>query len=273
MFATNTNMGIFGKIVQFFELLYHSTVREIRKQHTNPVIGLINDIIQSAMYVVFFIFFIRILGMRESAIRGSEILYVMTGVFLFLVHNKAAGAVIGTKGALNQMNLHRNVNEILNILSAAIAALYIQFLAIVILLFFSHVLLEPIEFYRPRGVLFAFFIAWFSGICIGYFFMNLSVKYPKAGKIIFMTYSRANMIFSGKMFLANSLPSYMLPMFTWNPLFHTIDHARDSAFVNYTAHRTDIMYPIYLSLGVLFIAFLIGHYMRKNASQSWKARR
>jgi ABC-type polysaccharide/polyol phosphate export permease len=43
---------------------------------------------------------------------------------------------------------------------------------------------------------------------------------------------RANMIASGKMFVANALPGFMLAMFGWNPLFHCIDQARgDNRFV------------------------------------------
>jgi hypothetical protein len=34
---------------------------------------------------------------------------------------------------------------------------------------------------------------------------------------------RANMIASGKMFVANALPAFMLALFDWNPLFHIID--------------------------------------------------
>ncbi len=34
------------------------------------------------------------------------------------------------------------------------------------------------------------------------------------------------MIASGKMFVANMLPTSMLLMLDWNPLFHCIDQAR-----------------------------------------------
>lgn len=42
------------------------------------------------------------------------------------------------------------------------------------------------------------------------------------------------MIASGKMFVANTLPNFMLAMFDWNPLLYTIDQARGFAFINYT---------------------------------------
>jgi ABC-type polysaccharide/polyol phosphate export permease len=44
-----------------------------------------------------------------------------------------------------------------------------------------------------------------------------------------MVYQRANMIASGKMFIVNTRPPFMLTMFDWNPLFHCIDKARGFA--------------------------------------------
>ena len=38
-------------------------------------------------------------------------------------------------------------------------------------------------------------------------------------------FKRLNMVASGKMFVANSLPGSVLVMFTWNPLFYVIDQA------------------------------------------------
>ena len=52
------------------------------------------------------------------------------------------------------------------------------------------------------------------------------------------------MIASGKMSVANTLPSFMLAMFDWNLLFHAIDPARGFAFINYNPHNGSIVYPI-----------------------------
>jgi ABC-type polysaccharide/polyol phosphate export permease len=81
------------------------------------------------------------------------------------------------------------------------------------------------------------------------------------------------MIASGKMFVANQLPSTMIAMFDWNPLFHTIDQARGFAFINYVPRYTDWDYVMYLSLTLLMVGLMGEFYTRKHASASWSARR
>ena len=210
--------------------------------------------------------------MRPSAIHGSKILYVMTGVFLFLVHIRAVGAVMGTKGPLNPMNLHSSMNSVLNILSATIAALYIQILAFFILMFASNVLVERITIHEPRNFAFAFFVAWIAGVAIGNLLLSLSVFFPRSMRIVSQTFQRINMVFSGKFFLANAIPGTLLPLFSWNPLFHVIDYCRDAAFINYTANRTNIDYALWVTFGLFVISFMIDHWARKYASESWKSR-
>ena len=74
------------------------------------------------------------------------------------------------------------------------------------------------------------------------------------------------------MFVANTLPAYMLAMFDWNPLFHTIDQARGFIFINYNPHFSSISYPIYVSLVCLVIGLMGESYTRRHASASWSAR-
>jgi ABC-type polysaccharide/polyol phosphate export permease len=81
------------------------------------------------------------------------------------------------------------------------------------------------------------------------------------------------MIASGKMFLANSLPGYMLAMFDWNPLFHSIDQARGFAFINYNPRYSSWEYPLWVGLVLLMIGLMGEFYTRRHASISWNARR
>ena len=257
---------------RFFELLYHGIVREARKQHRTPIAGLATDILQSAIYVIFFLMFMNLMGMRQPTIRGSEVLYIMTGVFLFLVHIRAISAVMGTKGPLNPMNLHSSMNSILNVLSASIATVYIQIIAFIILMFASNVLFERIEIYNMRGFAFAFFVAWLAGVAIGNLMLSLSVFFPKLMKIASQTFQRVNMVFSGKFFLANTVPGNLFWMFSWNPLFHVIDYCRDAAFINYTATRTNINHALWVTFRVFFVSFMLDHWARKYASETWNSR-
>ena len=86
-------------------------------------------------------------------------------------------------------------------------------------------------------------------------------------------YSRASMIGSGKMFVANTLPSSILVLFAWNPLFHTIDQARGYIFLHYNPHFSDPIHPVIVSLGLVMLGMMGEFYTRKSASISWSATR
>jgi ABC-type polysaccharide/polyol phosphate export permease len=96
---------------------------------------------------------------------------------------------------------------------------------------------------------------------------------PDVVTIVQLVYVRANMIASGKMFVANTLPGFMLAMFDWNPLFHIIDQTRGFVFVNYVPHYSNWQYPLYATLFLIMLGMMGEFFTRKRASISWDARR
>ncbi len=116
-------------------------------------------------------------------------------------------------------------------------------------------------------------LAWFSGCAVGLVLLALKPWMPNVVTIVAQIYTRANMITSGKMFVANSMPTYILAMFDWNPLFHCIDQARGFVFVNYNPHYSSVIYPIVLSLVLIMIGMMGEFYTRRHASRSWAAGR
>ena len=116
-------------------------------------------------------------------------------------------------------------------------------------------------------------LAWVAGAAIGMVFLALKPWFPTFVSIASTVYARANMIASGKMFVANTLPTFMLKMFDWNPLFHTIDQSRGFIFINYYPRNSSITYPLVLGLIFLMLGLMGDFYTRKNASLSWGAKR
>lgn len=255
------------------ELIYHNTVRSLRKTHANAFVGLLMSMLQSLIMVVAFVLLFSVLGLRGSAIRGDFLLYIMSGIFLFMTHTKAMGAVVGSEGPASPMMQHLPMNTAVAIISAALGALYNQVIGMLVILYSYHVAISPIEIHDPIGAFMMFLLAWISGVSIGLVFLAIKPWAPAVATMGSTIYSRANMIASGKMFVANSLPPTMLAMFSWNPLFHAIDQARGFAFVNYVPRNTSIEYPIYLTIGLIMIGLMGEFYTRKHASLSWGARR
>ena len=254
-------------------LIYHNAVRSVRKSHGNALLAIATNIMQSVMMVAVFYLMFSLLGLRGMAIRGDFLLYIMSGIFLFMTHIKALGAVVGSEGPTSPMMQHLPMNTAVAIGAAALGALYVQTLTVLIILFVYHVGWGPIEIYNPVGAYAMVLLSWFSGVAIGMVFLALKPWFPGFVAMASQLLQRANMFASGKMFVANTLPAYMVAMFDWNPLFHTIDQARGFMFINYNPHFSSVSYPVYVSIGCLVIGLMGEFYTRKYASVSWGAGR
>ncbi|MBN2907363.1 MAG: ABC transporter permease [Rhodobacteraceae bacterium] len=267
--SKSTTMGGF----RLLGLIYHGSVRQIRKSHGNAIIGLLMNMLQTVILVGAFYIMFSVLGMRGNALRGDFLLYLMSGVFLFLTFNKTMGAVLGSEGPTSPMMQHAPMNTIVAIASAALSTLYIQILSMFFVGFIYHAAFSPITIYDPVGAAMMLLLSWFSGLSFGMVFLALKPWFPGFVSLAALLYQRVNMIASGKMFVANTLPSTMLAMFDWNPLFHCIDQARGFTFINYNPHFSSISYPFYFSVALIMIGLMGEFYTRKFASASWYARR
>ena len=271
MFQPPVRQSAFRSAITILELIYHATVRSVRKTHGNAIIGLFMSILQTVILVAVFYVMFSILGLRGNAIRGDFLLYILSGIFLFLTHNKAMSAVLGSEGPASPMMNHAPMNTTISITSAAIGSLYIQVLSLFVVLFVYDVAFTPVEILDPVGAFAMVLLAWFSGVAVGMVFLAIKPWFPTFVGLAAQIYSRANMIASGKMFVANTLPGYMLAMFDWNPLFHCIDQARGFVFINYNPHYSSVEYPLLLSIGLIMIGMMGEFYTRKHVSASWTA--
>lgn len=273
MFQGSTRQSKLHGAFGLLELIYHGTVRDIRKTHRNAVVGLVLNILQTVIMVFVFFVMFQVLGMRGAAIRGDFLLYLMSGIFLFLTHVKAMGAVVGSDGPASPMMQHGPMNTVIAICSSACGALYIQILSISVVLLVYHIGFTPITIDNMSGALGMLLMAWFSGVAVGTIFLALKPWAPDFVNIASTIYTRANMVASGKLFVVNTLPAYLMSALDWNPLFHVIDQARGFIFLHYNPHFTSVSYPIYLSLVLLLIGLMGEFYTRKSASVSWSAGR
>lgn len=255
------------------ELVYHSIVRTVRKTHGNAVMSIVLNMLQAVIFVLAFYVMFSLLGLKGAAIRGDFLLYIMSGIFLFMTHTKTMGAVVGAEGPASPMMKHAPMNTAIAILAAAFGTLYIQALSLLMILFVYHVGFTPIEIDQPIGALGMLLLGWFTGLGVGLVFLSLKPWYPNLVGVLNTVYARVNMIASGKMFVANTLPGFMLAMFDWNPLFHIIDQARGFVFINYTPRNTSFEYPLYVGLVLLMVGLMAEFYTRRQASLSWGAKR
>lgn len=257
-----------------FELIFHAAVRSVRKGHRNALAGLLMNIFQTVLLIYVFWFMGHYLGMMGNGVHGGNfVLYIMSGIFLFMTHTKAIGAVAKAEGPTSAMMLHAPMNTIVAVASAALGELYLQTLSAAVVLYVYHAAFTPITIDEPVGTVAMFLLAWASGVGIGMIFKSATPWAPDAFSVLTSVYSRANMIASGKMFVANSLPPNIRQYFDWNPLFHAIDQSRGFVFLNYAPRYTSIEYPVWICAACLLLGLMGEFYTRKHASVSWGAGR
>jgi ABC-type polysaccharide/polyol phosphate export permease len=273
MFQAKVKRNKARNVLGMLELIYHSIVRDIRKSHRNAFMGLALNILQSVIFILTFYVMINIIGGGASQSPGDFLLYIMSGIFLYLTHTKAMGAVVSSEGPASAMMQHAPMNTAISICAAALSSLYLQLLSMFVILLVYHVGFTPVVIDKPIGAMGMVLLSWASGVAVGMIFLGIKPFAPEFVRIVSSIYGRANMIASGKMFLANSLPAFMLVMFSWNPLFHCIDQARGYIFLDYNPHFSSVSYPVYVTLGLLMIGLMGEFYARKNASLSWSADR
>ena len=254
-------------------VMYHTIVYNLRGGHRNAIVGILLEIARGMTLVLVFFGMFQILGMRTSPLRGDYLLFIMSGVFIYMTHITAVSAITKSGNPTSSMNLHSPMNTIVAIVASAIAVLYRQFWTVLVVLAVYHLAYKPITIQMPIQAMGMLLVAWFSGCAVGLLFLALTPWAPNLVPLIMQIYIRANMIASGKMFVANTLPATMIAVFDWNPLFHAIDQARGFIFLHYTPMMTSLTYPIYLSLVILVIGMMGEFYSRQHASLSWFAGR
>ncbi|WGH80310.1 ABC transporter permease [Jannaschia ovalis] len=273
MFRQHRRQTMWGAAFRMADLIFHATVRQTKKGHRSGLMALGMATLQTAIFVGAFWLMFSILGLRGIAIRGNFVLFLLSGIFLFLTHTKAVGAVSSAESSTSPMMLHGPMNTYVSIAAAALSCLYLQTFSMLIVLFFTHVALEPVVITDPAQAALMFILAWFTGCAIGLCFLALKPWFPNFCSIGSSIYQRMNMIASGKMFVANTLSATMLSFFSWNPLFHTIDQARGFTFVNYNPHYTSWQYALIVGVVLLVLGMMGEHFSRKHTSISWFATR
>jgi len=272
MFQHSTKPTALSGVFSMSEVVFHSVVRSVRSKHNNAFMALGLNLFQTLLMVLVFYFMFSILGLKGSAVRGDFLLYVMSGIFLFMTHTKTVSAVAGSEGPSSPMMQHAPMNTIIAILSAAIGSLYIQVLSLFLILFVYHVAFTPVRIEQPIPAFGMLLLSWISGVGVGLILLALKPWAPNFVSVASTIYQRASMFASGKMFLANSMPTFMLSMFDWNPLFHCIDQARGYIFINYNPHYSNWEYAAWASLVLIMMGLMGEFYTRRHASLSWGAR-
>lgn len=272
MFARTRHTTMLGAAGATLSLIYTVAVFNLRKTDSNPLVGLFMSVARMLILVVAFFIMYYLLGIKRSPLRGDFLLFIMSGIFMYRAHVEAIGAVASAGGASSAMMKHGPMNTAVIITGSALASLYRTLFACFIILG-GYSLFQPLDIYDPVGCLAMVVMAWFLGSAVGLVFFAIRPWAPGFVKVMTQMTQRVQMVASGKMFVANALPNYLLYYFDWNPLFHIIDQTRGYAFINYTPHHSSLHYAVGFTLAVLMLGLMGEFVTRQHESASWSAGR
>lgn len=257
----------------FIELAYFTIVRDVRTESGTASLGLLVANLRIMSMVAIFYAMFAVIGMKGAPVRGDMLLFVLTGVQVFLMHNSAVQAVVTAGSSTSPIMMHAPMTTALSIISKTMAQLYLNVLAGFFFLTGIFLYKGDIEILHPQYAILPWVMGWFSGVIVGLLFLLLKPLLPTFMPVLSTAYQRANLITSGKFWVANMIPASVLPYFTWNPLFHSIDQLRGHVFVNYVPKNTSIEYVLWFCAIGLIVGMMGEFWIRKTQSRSAAATR
>lgn len=199
------------------------------------------------------------LALRKPPLGTSFMLFYATGMVPYTLYGAMARAisqaVSSNKGLLNY--------PVVTTLDAVLAKFALTFLTSlttgtlliggVILIFGLHVTLDP------AAIIAGFALAGLIGLGVGTMNCVLFGLYP-TWKNVWAVLTRPLFIFSGTLFLFESVPPLFQSILWWNPLTHVIALMRSGFYGSYDP--TFVSYPYVLGFGLTL--FAIGAYLLRR---------
>lgn len=251
--------GLPAGLVNFGFLIWALTVRALREASGGAALGVLRGILLAGGFCLGFYVFVRFFQLRGVAVRGDLMVFILIGVGFFFVMKSAMMAAMKAMSGSWALCAHPHLSPVLFVYAETLAVLYNWTVAILAIWLANGLVKGSLALEEPILFFPIFLTCWLLGVGAGMALAWLEFTLPWFApvkrvlfKLLFFT--------SGKFANANILPADMLALFTWNPLFHLIDQMRDAAFVNYTALKTNMTYP----LAVTFALVVIGHMLHDD---------
>ncbi|WP_340298093.1 MULTISPECIES: hypothetical protein [unclassified Roseobacter] len=126
MFEARQTNTMRRSLFSMLEVTYHASVQKVRSSHHNAFWAIMISILQAGMFVGGFYLMFYFIGAREAKLRGDFMMYLLSGIYLYLCHIRAVAAVSATKGDTSSLMQHGPMNPIVAIASSLISAFYVQ---------------------------------------------------------------------------------------------------------------------------------------------------
>ena len=107
---------------------------------------------QTVIFIMTFYFMFQLMGARSSPFKGNYMLYIISGIAMFMVHNTTVQAVAGAEGPTSGMMQHAPMHTILRHAWQRCKALYQQTITTRKICSIYHLTVNPLEIFNPIGL-------------------------------------------------------------------------------------------------------------------------
>ena len=252
----NPNATFMNGLLNYGYLLWVLVVRGLRETGGAGVLGFLRGVLMALVFCIAFYIIMSFFGLAGLTVRGDMMVFILIGVGFFFAMKFTMVAAMSAMRKSGPLTQHPHVSPLLFVYADSLGIFYNWFLAIVVIFLGNSLYTGKMELAEPIMFFPIFFLCWLTGVGLGMVIGYLLAVFSWAMilkrvmfKVIFFT--------SGKFTNANVLPRDMLEIMSWNPLFHLIDQMREAAFVNYTAHHTNMVYPTIFCFALLLLGHLL----------------
>lgn len=259
----NPQATFFNGLLNYSFLMWALVVRSLREETGGAAIGFLRGVLMALVFCLAFYFLMTIFGLGGLTVRGDLMVFILIGVGFFFAMKFTMTAAMKAMQSSWKMAAHPHISPILLVYADSLGVFYNWFLAIVIIFIGNSLVTGHVELQNPIMFFPIFFITWLTGMGVG-MILGFLIFYFSWFMIIKRVLFKLMFFTSGKFTNANLLPMSLIDIFTWNPLFHLIDQMRQAAFVNYTAHHTNMVYPIICCFVLLLAGHILYDYMLRR---------
>ncbi|MEL7463486.1 MAG: hypothetical protein AAFN79_05435 [Pseudomonadota bacterium] len=257
----NPNATLLNGVLNYGFLMWVLVVRGLRESGGGGVLGFLKGVLMALAFCMLFYFIMTFFRLGGLTVRGDMMVFILIGVGFFFAMKFsliAAMAAMRKGGALTN---HPHLSPLLFVYADSLGVFYNWFLAIVVIFLGNSLYTGKMELETPILFFPIFFLTWLTGVAVG-MIIGFLIAYFSWAMLFKRVLFKLMFFTSGKFTNANVLPGEMLAIMKWNPLFHLIDQMREAAFVNYTAHHTNLVYPTLCCFILLFIGHLLYSYLQ-----------
>lgn len=259
----NPQATLFNGLLNYGFLIWALTVRGLREATGGAAMGFLKGVLMALAFCLIFYFVVTFFGLGRLTVRGDLMVFILIGAGFFFAMKFTMAAAMQAMRSSWKMAAHPHLSPVLFVYADCLGVLYNWTLAIVLIFIGNGLVTGEMALEKPLMFFPIWIITWLTGMGLGMVLGFLLTYFSWA--ILFKRILFKLMFFtSGKFTNANLIPGEMLPVFLWNPLFHLIDQMRDAAFVNYTAQKTNMVYPTIFCIVLLLAGHMLHDYMLRR---------